>query len=124
MTESRHTIVMTGATSGLGAHAFAHLAGSPGTDIIVGARGSRDLPNATVLPLDLASLQSVRDFAEAVKQQLGDRKIDMLVLNAGSLTLVRMKIRSSSQLFEFSGCESFAFGVVVEGRLDVVECSV
>jgi len=84
MSENRHTIVMTGATSGIGAQALAHLAGSPSTDIIVGARGGRDLPNATVLPLELASLQSVRDFADAVKQHLGDIKIDMLVLNAGA----------------------------------------
>ena len=50
----------------------------------VGARGGRDLPNATVLPLELASLQSVRDFADAVKQHLGNTRIDMLVLNAGA----------------------------------------
>ena len=84
MSESQHTIVMTGATSGIGAHALAHLAASPSTEIIVGARGGRDLPNATVLPLDLASLQSVRDFADAVKQQLGNTRIEMLVLNAGA----------------------------------------
>ena len=84
MSTNRHTIVMTGATSGIGAHALAHLAASPNTDIIVGARGGRDLPNATVLPLELASLQSVRDFADALKRHLGDIKIDMLVLNAGA----------------------------------------
>ena len=84
MSENRHTIVMTGATSGIGAHALAHLTASPNTKIIVGARGGRDVPNATVLPLDLASLQSVRDFAAAVKQHLGGNKIDMLVLNAGA----------------------------------------
>jgi NAD(P)-dependent dehydrogenase (short-subunit alcohol dehydrogenase family) len=82
--ESGHTIVMTGATSGIGAHALAHLAASPNTEIIIGARGGRELPDATVLPLELASLQSVRDFADSVKQHLGESKIDMLVLNAGA----------------------------------------
>jgi NAD(P)-dependent dehydrogenase (short-subunit alcohol dehydrogenase family) len=84
MSESRRTIVMTGATSGIGAYALTRLAASPNTEIIVGASGGRDLPNATVLPLDLASLQSVRGFADAVKQHLGNRRIDMLVLNAGA----------------------------------------
>jgi NAD(P)-dependent dehydrogenase (short-subunit alcohol dehydrogenase family) len=84
MSESQRTIVMTGATSGIGAHALTHLAASPSTEIIVGARGGRQFPGATVLPLDLASLQSVRDFADAVKQHLGSTKIDMLVLNAGA----------------------------------------
>ena len=84
MSESQRTIVMTGATSGIGAHALAHLASGPGTEMIVGARGGRELPGATVLPLDLASLQSVRDFADAVKQHLRNTKIDMLVLNAGA----------------------------------------
>jgi len=84
MSESQRTIVMTGATSGIGAYALARLAGSPSTEIIVGTRGDRQLPGATVLALDLASLQSVRDFADAVKQHLGGKQIDMLVLNAGA----------------------------------------
>ena len=84
MSESQHTIVTTGATSGIGAHALAHLVGNSGTEIIVGARGGRDLPGATVIPLDLASRQRVREFADAVKHHLGDNRIDMLALNAGA----------------------------------------
>ncbi|OHU31282.1 dehydrogenase [Mycobacteroides franklinii] len=82
MTES--TIVMTGATAGLGAYAAKLLAERPNTRLIVGARGSgRDVPGAQVLPLDLASLDSVREFAEEAKRELGNVPIDVLVLNAG-----------------------------------------
>jgi len=75
---------MTGATSGIGAEALKRLLAQPSTDIIVGARGGREVTGAAVLPLDLASLESVRNFAEAVKERLGDAKINMLILNAGA----------------------------------------
>ncbi|SHT70157.1 protochlorophyllide reductase [Mycobacteroides abscessus subsp. bolletii] len=82
MTES--TIVMTGATAGLGAHAARILAQHPDTHLIVGARGSgREVPGAQVKPLDLASLDSVRQFAETVGRELGDTPIRVLILNAG-----------------------------------------
>lgn len=79
------TIVMTGATSGIGAEALKHFAELPDTKIYVGARGSgRNVPKRTeVLPLDLSSLKSVRSFADNIKQRLGNTKIDILVLNAG-----------------------------------------
>ena len=78
------TIVMTGATSGIGAAALKQLT-LPDTDILIGARHKgNDLREGTqVLPLDLSSLVSVRTFADSVKQHLGDSKIDILVLNAG-----------------------------------------
>jgi len=78
---------MTGATAGLGAQALQRIAASPGTRVVVGARGSgRIVPSGVeVLPLDLASLASVREFAEAVKRKLG-AQIDVLVLNAGMQT--------------------------------------
>lgn len=82
MTES--IIVMTGATAGLGAYAAKLLVEHPDTRLIVGARGSgRAVPGAQVLPLDLASLDSVRQFAEDVRRELGETPIDVLVLNAG-----------------------------------------
>lgn len=82
MTES--IIVMTGATAGLGAYAAKLLVEHPDTRLIVGARGSgRAVPGAQVLPLDLASLDSVRQFAEDVRWELGETPIDVLVLNAG-----------------------------------------
>lgn len=78
-------IVMTGATSGIGAEALKHFVKLPDTKVYVGARGSgRQVPNGVeVLPLDLSSLKSVRAFANQIKKRLGDTKIDILVLNAG-----------------------------------------
>lgn len=84
---SQRVVVMTGGTSGLGAHALRHLAAQPDTRVVVGARGSGTVPpGAEVVPLDLASLASVRAFADAVTRQLGDARIDILVLNAGMQT--------------------------------------
>ncbi|MET9558335.1 SDR family NAD(P)-dependent oxidoreductase [Streptomyces sp. NPDC006645] len=76
---------MTGATSGIGAHAARIITSEPGTQMVIGARGSgRTVPTGSdALPLDLMSLDSVRVFARTVAQRLGDGKIDVLVLNAG-----------------------------------------
>jgi len=81
-------VVMTGVTAGLGAHAVQHIAAQPDTRVIIGARGNRrTLPRGVeVIPLDLASLDSVREFADAVTRQLGAARIDILVLNAGMQT--------------------------------------
>lgn len=83
--KSQHIVVMTGATSGIGNHALKHIIARSDTRVIVGARGSgREMPrNVEVIPLDLASLASVHDFADALTQRLGDLRIDILVLNAG-----------------------------------------
>lgn len=80
------TIVMTGATNGIGAAAIERLARQPGTRVIVGARGTgRTVPaGVEVLALDLASLDSVRAFADAVVAELDDAPIDALILNAGT----------------------------------------
>lgn len=79
-------IVMTGATSGIGAEALKHFAEQPDTIIIAGVRGSgRIVPKGTeVFPLDLSSLENVRSFTDDVKQRLRDIRIDLLVLNAGA----------------------------------------
>jgi NAD(P)-dependent dehydrogenase (short-subunit alcohol dehydrogenase family) len=81
----QRVVVMTGATSGLGAHALRHIAAQPHTRVIIGARGSgRTIPpGVEVIPLDLASLVSVRQFADTLGVELGDARIDVLVLNAG-----------------------------------------
>jgi len=75
---------MTGATSGIGAVAVKRLIAQSSTEVIVGARGGRQVSGATVLALDLGSLESVRAFARAVKERLGAAKINMLVFNAGA----------------------------------------
>jgi NAD(P)-dependent dehydrogenase (short-subunit alcohol dehydrogenase family) len=75
------TIVMTGGSSGFGVLAAAHLADGRDTRLIVGARRAETVGKS--LPLDLADLASVRDFADAVRRELGDAAIDALVLNAG-----------------------------------------
>lgn len=83
--DTSRVVVMTGGTSGIGAIAVERLARQPGTLVLVGARGSgRAVPDGVeVIPLDLASLHSVREFADTVLQRLGGRLIDALVLNAG-----------------------------------------
>src|ERR1700727_2889225 len=77
------SIIMTGATSGLGeiaAHAIAH---APNTRLIIGARRSA-AGKVETIPLDLSRLSSVREFAQAVIERLGDTEVDGLVLNAGT----------------------------------------
>jgi NAD(P)-dependent dehydrogenase (short-subunit alcohol dehydrogenase family) len=77
---------MTGATSGIGAAALEQLAREPQTLVIVGVRVSGPAVPAGVetLPMDLTSLDSVREFAEAGIRRLKGTPIDALVLNAGT----------------------------------------
>ena len=70
-------IVMTGASSGIGLGA-ASLLVAGGNRVIAGARGGGLSNGVEPLELDLASLESVRAFANACPAQ-----IDALVLNAG-----------------------------------------
>lgn len=83
--KSHNVIVMTGATSGFGVYTIREFAALPDTRVIIGARGSGRTvpPGVEVIPLDLASLASVREFADAVKRQLGETRINILILNAG-----------------------------------------
>ena len=87
MNQAQHEriVVMTGATGGFGAHTVRHIAAQLNTRVIIGARGSGRTapPGVDVIPLDLASLASVRQFADAVRRQLGETRIDILILNAG-----------------------------------------
>ena len=86
MTANR-IVVMTGATSGIGANVAMRLVAQPSIRLIIGARGGHSGPEgADVIPLDLASLASVRTFAYDVKKRLDGANIDMLVLNAGIQT--------------------------------------
>jgi NAD(P)-dependent dehydrogenase (short-subunit alcohol dehydrogenase family) len=83
---TQRVLVMTGATSGIGAQALARIAAQPAISGFVGARRAPTAtpPGVEVLPLDLASLASVREFAETVALRLPEGGIDMLVLNAGT----------------------------------------
>ena len=84
----KRIVVMTGATSGIGANAAQRIAARPIIHLIIGARGGHSGPGgAVVIPLDLASLASVRTFAEEVKERIHGEPIDMLVLNAGVQTM-------------------------------------
>ncbi len=85
-TSPARTVVMTGATNGIGEVAVRSVATDSGTRVIVGARRSGGhLPSSvTVLPLDLSSLESVREFADTVIDHLEGEPIDVLVLNAGT----------------------------------------
>ena len=76
------TIVMTGGTSGFGELAARQFLAAENTRLLLGARGSAPT-GAEALGLDLASLTSVRSFADAVIERLGTSEIDALVLNAG-----------------------------------------
>jgi len=87
MPDRPRTLVMTGATSGIGAYALRRLMARPGTRAIIGARSSSTRPaldGVQVLPLDLSSLSAVREFTAAVLARLDGEPIDMLVLNAGA----------------------------------------
>lgn len=76
------TIVMTGGTSGFGELTARAFLARDDTRLLLGARGGA--PAGTeAIPLDLASLASVRSFAEALIERLGPTGIDTLVLNAG-----------------------------------------
>jgi NAD(P)-dependent dehydrogenase (short-subunit alcohol dehydrogenase family) len=87
MSKRTRTIVMTGATSGIGARALHYLTAEPGTRVIIGARSASTRPagpGTEVLPLDLSSLAQVRAFAAAVLARLDGEPIDVLILNAGT----------------------------------------
>ncbi|MEQ9437455.1 MAG: SDR family NAD(P)-dependent oxidoreductase [Cyclobacteriaceae bacterium] len=75
-------IVMTGGTSGFGTITTKKLLQEPGTYLILGSRNKR-IEGAEHLPLNLKSLKSAREFASAVIQKIGSKKIDVLICNAG-----------------------------------------
>lgn len=99
------TVIVTGATSGLGSEAVKHLLRLGAPRVILGVRNVakgeqavKDLPSATstvdVWQLDLGSFSSVKKFGERVNTL--DR-LDAVIQNAGIMT---------SQFELVEGCES------------------
>jgi NAD(P)-dependent dehydrogenase (short-subunit alcohol dehydrogenase family) len=87
------TAVVTGANSGIGFHTARHLA-AHGAHVVLACRNTDAAREAAakisgsteVCELDLASLESVRRFAES-----GDRPVDLLINNAGVMTPPRYR---------------------------------
>lgn len=74
-------VAMTGATSGFGLIAARQLATAGATTL----RGARRATAESDIPLDLASLSSVRAFAADLGERLTPGSLDALVLNAGCI---------------------------------------
>ena len=77
------TVVMTGGTAGFGAVAAKRISDTPNTKLILGARDDKN-PSIETVPLDLASLSSVRSFVQSLTKRLAGTKIDILIMNAGA----------------------------------------
>jgi NAD(P)-dependent dehydrogenase (short-subunit alcohol dehydrogenase family) len=91
--QTNRTILITGATSGLGKEASKILS-EKNAKIIMAVRNTKKAENVAeeikkqhpdaqldIREMDLSSLQSVRNFAEGVKSDYG--QIDILINNAG-----------------------------------------
>ena len=99
--QSGSLAVVTGANSGIGWHTALELARA-GSEVILAARTEtkgqdavdrirRQLPQAKVRfgLLDLASLDSVREFAAGISRE---SKLDLLVNNAGVMAIPRRQV--------------------------------
>lgn len=93
-------IVMTGGSAGIGLHAAKALLETGDHKLAVGVRDEAKArlslgPQPELLPLDLADLESVRRFADAI----GTRgPIDALVLNAGLQTVSEQRSAQGYEL--------------------------
>jgi NAD(P)-dependent dehydrogenase (short-subunit alcohol dehydrogenase family) len=90
--KTSQTILMTGATSGLGLNTVKQINKLPHINLIVGVRNPqqahhlwsvRSKERLIILPLDLDSLDSVRQFAAETLNHLGSRQLSAMALNAG-----------------------------------------
>jgi NAD(P)-dependent dehydrogenase (short-subunit alcohol dehydrogenase family) len=111
------TVVVTGANSGIGFHTARHLAGH-GAHVVLACRNTDAAREAAgridgsteVAELDLASLESVRRFAEGF-----DRPLDVLVNNAGVMTPPRY--RETADGFELQWGTNHLGHVALTARL-------
>lgn len=96
---TKHVHILTGGTSGMGLHVAKALARREGAHVVVGARQPdradrlrRAVPpdRLTVLPLDLDSLASVREFAHSVRRHAEGAALRAIICNAG-LQLTKAK---------------------------------
>lgn len=100
----KSTVVITGASSGVGLHAANALAKTGQWDVVMACRNLEKAENAaqslgmpednyTVMPIDLASLKSVRKFVNTFRES--GRTLDALVCNAAVyLPLLKEPMRS------------------------------
>jgi NAD(P)-dependent dehydrogenase (short-subunit alcohol dehydrogenase family) len=101
---SNKTYVITGTSSGIGT-VLAYELAKRGAKVIAGNRNvakaqkamtairssTDDLSRFAILPLDISSLRSVREFAEKINSDSTITQIDGLVLNAGIMALPERK---------------------------------
>jgi protochlorophyllide reductase len=119
------TVVITGATRGLGLHAAEALAASPGWEVVLAVRDAtagRALADrigaAGVVELDLADLGSIRRATETLAER--HAPLDALVLNAGmQVTRADRETRDGFELtFGVNHLGNFAFGTrLMDGAL-------
>jgi NADP-dependent 3-hydroxy acid dehydrogenase YdfG len=108
------TIVLTGGNSGVGFEAVKRLA-SAGHTIVLPCRTMEKSMNAIerlqstsgnliAAECDLASLKSVQNFARELPNLIGNKKIDVLALNAGiSRSTSATDVARTSEGFELTG---------------------
>ena len=110
---SGRTVLITGASSGLGKH-FAKIASAAGAKVAVGARRTDRLEGDFVHQLDVTDRESCERFVDAAVEALGG--VGILVNNAG-LALGRDPIWDSTEEDEETILETNVHGVIRMTRL-------